>query len=193
MSSEMDQRTDAELLAASSGDAVAFRVLYDRYAAPVGRFFLARTHDHHAALDLTSETFAEMWRSRDRFEDRCGGTIGPWLFAIARHTLARSARTHRIQTSARDRLELGERALRRDVPAADEWLDGLDDAVAAAVAALPIGQRRAVELRVLDGGDYDDVAAELACSPTAARIRVSRGLAELRVGLGAVPPEGDLS
>jgi RNA polymerase sigma-70 factor (ECF subfamily) len=179
----MDPRTDADLIAASGADAGAFRELYDRYATAVGRFFLARTHDHHAALDLTSETFAELWRSRERFVDSCGGTIGPWLFAIARHTLARSARRHRIETSARDRLELRESALRRDVPAADEWLDGLDDAVAAAVAELPTAQRRAVELRVLDGCDYDDLAGALECSPTAARIRVSRGLAGLRMHL----------
>ena len=192
----MGERTDAELLDASGDDARAFRELYDRYAVAVGRFFLARTHDHHAALDLTSETFAEMWRSRDRFDDRCGGTVGPWLFAIARHTLARSVRRNRIETSASERLELGERALRHDVPAPDAWLDGVDDAIESALAALPAlpaGQRRAVELRVLHGEDYDDVADALACSPTAARIRVSRGLAELRTRVSPPAPtaEGD--
>ena len=196
----MSERTDAELLAASGDDAGAFRELYDRYAIAVGRFFLARTHDHHAALDLTSETFAEMWRSRDRFADRCGGTVGPWLFAIARHTLARSVRRHRIETGARERLELGERALRQDAPALDAWLDGVDDAIHDALAALPTlpaGQRRAVELRVLHGDEYDDVADALDCSPTAARIRVSRGLAELRARMAAPhpdsAPEGDIA
>ena len=182
----MSATTDAELLAASGDDAGAFRELYDRYAVVIGRFFLARTHDQHAALDLTAETFAELWRCRTRFDDRCGGTVGPWLFAIARHTLARSVRRYRIETSARERLELRERALRHDVPAPDAWLDGVDDAIDAALAALPslpAGQRRAVELRVLDGDDYDEVAAALDCSPTAARIRVSRGLADLRARL----------
>lgn len=196
----MSERTDAELLAASGDDARAFRELYDRYSLAVGRFFLARTHDHHAALDLTAETFAEAWRCRDRFDDRCGGSVAPWLFAIARHTLARSARRHRIETSARERLELGERALRHEVPALDAWLDGVDDAIDDALAALPslpAGQRRAVELRVLHGQDYDDVAAALDCSSTAARIRVSRGLAELRAHLTTpdplAAPEGDLA
>jgi hypothetical protein len=67
--------TDAELLATSGADAGAFRELYDRYSSSVGRFFVLRTHDRDAALDLTAETFAQAWLSRERFEDRCGGAV----------------------------------------------------------------------------------------------------------------------
>ena len=56
------------------------------------------------------------------------------------------------------------------------WLDGLDEAM----AELPPGERSAVELRVVDGLPYDAVAAGLATSEGAARVRVARGLGRLR-------------
>ena len=54
------------------------------------------------------------------------------------------------------------------------------DAVEEALDALPPGQRDAVQLRVLDELSYDQLADGLGCSPTAARVRVSRGLSALR-------------
>lgn len=172
-------RSDAELLAASSGDAGAFRILYERYAAGVYELFRRRTGSRDDALDLTAETFAQAWISRDRFEDRLGGTVAPWLFGIARNVLRRSVRTAMIESSARARLGmLGEAT--RVAPALEDWLDGLDAALDAALAGLPSAQQHAVVRRVVHGHDYADIAAELGCSPTAVRIKVSRGLASLR-------------
>lgn len=62
----------------------------------------------------------------------------------------------------------------------DTWLDGLDDDLGAALAALPDGQRRAIELRVLADRAYEDVARELDCTPDTARVRVHRGLSAIR-------------
>jgi DNA-directed RNA polymerase specialized sigma24 family protein len=72
----------------------------------MGRFFMTRTRDYDAALDLPAETFAQAWLSREQFEDRCEGTAGPWRFAIARNVLHRSVRKQYIETRARTRLEL---------------------------------------------------------------------------------------
>ena len=70
-----------------------------------------------------------------------------------------------------------------------DWLDGLDEEVEAALSALPPAQRRAVELRVIHDQDYAVVAAELGCSTTAARIKVSRGLSGLRARLDPTQPQ----
>jgi RNA polymerase sigma-70 factor (ECF subfamily) len=45
---------------------------------------------------------------------------------------------------------------------------------------LPEDQREAVRARVIDETDYAELALRLEISPTAARKRVSRGLAALR-------------
>ena len=62
----------------------------------------------------------------------------------------------------------------------DTWLDGLDEDLETALAALPDGQRRAIELRVLADQAYEDVARELDITPDTARVRVHRGLTAIR-------------
>jgi RNA polymerase sigma-70 factor (ECF subfamily) len=176
MANRPDQRTDAQLLAAARHDADAFHVLYGRYAQKTYAFFERRTHSREASLDLTSETFARAWLSRQRFRDLAGGSAGPWLFAIARRVLISSVEKNTLEFEARQRLGL----LADRQPSSPEpeqgWLNDLTDGM----EALPAGQRQAVELRVVHDLSYGQIAARLRCSQTAARIRVSRGLAALR-------------
>jgi RNA polymerase sigma-70 factor (ECF subfamily) len=171
-------RSDAELLAAAGAEPAAFRELYDRYAVRIHGYHLRRCGDDHAALDLTAETFAQSWLSRTRFDDRHGGSVGPWLFGIARHVLLMSVRHRRLERAACERLGVLERLDTEPSTAEPEehWLDGLDEAW----AELTEEQRRAIELRVVDGLEYDRVAEDAGMTPEAARARVSRGLAALR-------------
>jgi RNA polymerase sigma factor (sigma-70 family) len=171
-------RDDAALIRAARSDPAAFRELYERYAARVHGFHARRTRDLEAAHDLTAETFAQAWLGRRRFRDDAGGSAGPWLFGIARNLLAQSVRRRRIELGACARLGVLERL---DEPRAtaepdDSWLEGLEEAF----AELPEGQRTAIELRVLEGLGYDEVAAGLDTTPAAARVRVARGLGSLR-------------
>lgn len=171
-------RSDAALMRAARKDPAAFRELYERYAARIYAFNVARTADADAAFDLTAETFAQAWLVRRRFRDEANGSAAPWLFGIARHLVAQSVRSRRIESRACERLGIRDRL--DEVPATVEptvaWLEGLDEAF----ADLPAGQRAAVELRVIEGLGYDDVAAGLGTTPAAARVRVARGLGQLR-------------
>jgi RNA polymerase sigma-70 factor (ECF subfamily) len=178
MRNDNETLRDADLLKASRHDAAPFRELYERYATAVYGYVLRRTRDGDAAHDLTAETFAQAWLARRRFRDEAGGSAGPWLFGIARNLVAQAVRRRRIELAACAKLGVLERLDR--VPATSEpdelWLEGLDEAL----ADLPEAQRAALELRVVDGLDYDDVAASLQTTPGAARVRVARGLDGLR-------------
>jgi RNA polymerase sigma factor (sigma-70 family) len=167
-------RTDAELLAAAGEDASAFRELYDRYCERIHRFHLGRTRDRDAALDLTAETFAQVWLSRDRFRDLVGGSAAPWLYAIARHVLVASVRKGRLEEQARTQLGL----IRSEAPAEPSslWVEGLDEAL----AELPPELRQAIELRIVEDLPYAEVAAATGTTSGAARVRVHRGLNALR-------------
>jgi RNA polymerase sigma factor (sigma-70 family) len=171
-------KSDARLLREARGHPAAFRELYERYADGVHGFHLRRTHDADAAHDLTAETFAQAWLSRERFRDEAGGSAGPWLFAIARHVLLASVRRQTLERSASERLGVFERLDREpvEVEPAEAWLEGLDEAF----DELPESQREAIRLRVVADLDYDGVADALGTTPRAARVRVSRGLAALR-------------
>jgi RNA polymerase sigma-70 factor, ECF subfamily len=175
-------RSDADLLAAARTEPAAFRELYERHAASVHAFHLRRSGDRDAAYDLTAETFAQAWLSRLRFRDRAGGSARPWLFAIARNVLVSSVRRKTLERSACERLGLAElldRAAESGEPD-ESWLDGLDEAF----AGLPAGQRDAIRLRVVEELPYREVAVLLGTSTQAARVRVHRGLADLRSRFG---------
>jgi RNA polymerase sigma factor (sigma-70 family) len=171
-------KTDAQLLRAARAAAASFRELYERHAEAIHGYHLRRTRDPEAAHDLTAETFARAWLLRRRFRDEAAGSAAPWLFGIARNVLLESVRRGELERRACLRLGIFDRLDREPATAApdDSWLDGLDDAL----AALPDGQREAIELRVVRDLDYEEVAGLLATSPRAARVRVSRGLASLR-------------
>jgi RNA polymerase sigma factor (sigma-70 family) len=75
-------------------------------------------------------------------------------------------------------LHLDDDALARiDELTGDEALAALDE--------LPDDQREAVRAHVLDERGYDELAAELRCSQSVVRQRVSRGLRALRSRLEA--------
>ena len=175
-------KTDAELIRAARSDARAFRALYDRHADRIYAFNLGRTRDPHAAHDLTAETFAQAWLARSRFRDDAQGSAAPWLFGIARNLVANAVRRRRIELTACERLGMLERldGPRASAEPEERWLEGLDEAL----AELPSDQRTAVELRVVEGLGYDELAAHLDTTPGAARVRVSRGLERLRRRLG---------
>src|SRR5258705_90930 len=134
----LEELTDADLLRRSRRSSAAFRVVYDRHAARLHASLDRRTGDPAAAFELTAETFAEAWLSRDRFVDR-GEGAAPWLFGIARNVLATSIRDATIRRDARRRVGLDAAA---DVPAPrGQWLAGFDEDLAAALHDLPAQQR----------------------------------------------------
>jgi RNA polymerase sigma-70 factor (ECF subfamily) len=182
-------RTDAELLRAAATDPQAFRTFYDRYAAWVRAWFLRHTGEDAAALDLTAETFAQAWFALPRFKDLADGSGAPWLFGIARNLLRQYHKHNRIETNARRRLGLPLAfAESEDYEAVEERLQAgaLGPALRDAVGALPSEQRAALELRVVDQLEYDEVAGRLGISVNAARLRVSRALRALVVDLRGV-------
>jgi RNA polymerase sigma-70 factor (ECF subfamily) len=168
-------QTDAQLVA--DGGEAGFTELYRRHATEVYSWFRARIR--WAAADLTAETFAQAWISRRRFRDDRDGSALPWLLGIGRNVLRESARRDRVETRARERL-----GLPLDL-AAEEGYDAVDErisprqALADALDGLPRHERHALELRVVDGLAYAEVADRLAIRPAAARLRVSRALRRL--------------
>jgi RNA polymerase sigma factor (sigma-70 family) len=180
-------RTDAELLEAARNEPEAFRELYERYAAWMRAWFLRHTSSDSAALDLTAETFAQAWNASRRFRDEAGGSAAPWLFGIARNLLRQYHKHNRIETAARERMGVPAAwAECEDYEAVDERMTAVSLAplLRRAVRALPLEQRRALELRVVQQLDYDEVAGALGCSQNAARLRVSRALRALGLKLG---------
>ena len=176
--------SDEELLVASVGDEEAFAAFYRRHARPLAGFFMRRTGDAELAADLTAETFAAALASRRRFDPAKGPAIG-WLYGIARHKLARTLEHGRVEDRARRTLGMAPLALDDE---AIELVVTTDGDVVELLQRLPADQRAAIEARVLDEQEYEQIAAATQTSEAVIRKRVSRGLASLRRKLEGPTP-----
>lgn len=180
-----DQRTDTELLLASRDEPDAFTELYRRHAEDLLRYFARRTLDPETAAELTAETFAEAFASRQTYTDKGVNGVA-WIYGIARHRLGRFFRHGRVDASARRRLGMPERELPpEDYERIEDLIDfvPIREALAEALEALSPDQRDAMTLRVIDELTYPEVADRLGCSEANARQRVSRGLRKVALML----------
>ena len=186
---------DLALIVAAERDPEAFGVFYDRHARSVLGYFVGRTFDREAAFDLTADTFVGALEALGRYDpDR--GVPRAWLFGIARHQLFNWLRQDAVTARARKRVGM------RFVPTDDDSTEHVHTLVDAerssvwlqpAIDELSPRLRQAIELRVLRGHSYDDIARQAGCSVRVARVRVCRALAHLSKRAPTPPsPEGSL-
>lgn len=177
---------DAELLAATvRGDAEAFAAFYRRHLPVVVGFARRMTGDPELAADLAAEVFAVALAFCSRYQPR-HDSAAPWLLGIAQNKLCESRRRGRVENATRRRLLIAPLRLEDDdLRHVEELatLGGLD--VIAAVDQLPVAERDAVRARILEERGYRQIAADLECSESVVRQRVSRGLARVRTRLSA--------
>jgi RNA polymerase sigma factor (sigma-70 family) len=169
-----------------------FLALYKERWESLLRFFVQRTLDPETAAELTAETFAEAFASRDGF-DASKGEPGAWLFGIARHQLSGYLRTLIVDRSARERIGLPARTLSsEDHERIEQMIDFAEVGrqVRAALRDLTAEQREAVVYRVVDGLSYSEISNRTGCSEETARARVSRALRLLAQQI--TPPDGDI-
>jgi RNA polymerase sigma factor (sigma-70 family) len=187
-----ERATDAALLHATAADPAAFDAFYERYERPLLAYFGARTRDPELTADLAAEVFAAVLEHADRFDERhpAGANAAPWVFAIARNTLATSLERGRVAADARRRVGMLEAlALDDDAYARIEAVASIEVDLDRLLATLPPDQRAAVVARVVEEREYGEIAAQLRCSELVVRKRVSRGLRALRDRLVSKPKE----
>jgi RNA polymerase sigma factor (sigma-70 family) len=181
-------RDDDALLVAAADDPDAFARFYRRHVGGVIAYFRRGTGDAELAADLTAETFAAALAGRRRFAPE-RGPAAAWLYGIARRQLVTLHRRGHVERRARRRMGMARIELTDEML---ERVEAIADAerarVEVALAALPDDQRAAVRARVLDGQEYDEIAAAHDVSEPTARQRVSRGLAALRTRLRSQEP-----
>lgn len=169
------------LTQAKAGDSDAFASFYDTHFPGLLRWFLVRTAATDVSADLCAETFASALASLDRFDPDLGSS-GAWLYGIAKNELRSWQRKRRVANTARTRL-----GILIDAPNEDELdlvvlrldLEAMIGPLNRAMASLSDETRRVLELRVIDGRPYAEIAEIVGCKETAARVRVSRALLRL--------------
>jgi RNA polymerase sigma-70 factor, ECF subfamily len=159
-----------------------FARLYREHAADVHRFAVYLSGSPPLADDLVSEAFVRVWTARGRVELT---TVRGYLFAIVRNLLLQHLRHERRRAPLDERMADGRPD--PEVRASDQ---SRLQTVLSALHDLPEVDRAAVLIRANGKLPYQEIAAALRISVTAAKVKVHRArlrLAEALATSGARP------
>jgi RNA polymerase sigma factor (sigma-70 family) len=176
-----DTKTDRQLLEeARDGRGEMFEIVYRRHHAVVLAFLARRVQQPELAADLLAETFASLL-ALVRDPQRAVPPIPiAWLLVTARNLLTDSHRRGTVDDRARRRLAMQPLVLDdRDLERVAE-ISAETDLIRELALLLDPDQLQALRARVLDERDYAEIAAQLKCSESVVRKRVSRALGVLR-------------
>jgi RNA polymerase sigma factor (sigma-70 family) len=166
-----------------------FRRLYEAAWRPVLAYALRRTLSADDAADILMETFTIAWVHLGEVPE--GGAAVLWLYATARGAIANATRRQqrRLRLSQRVATELSRTAVAdaQARPAHEDTLVATD-----ALGSLGDDDRELLMLAAWEGLGSHELGRVLGCSPAAARVRLHRARARLRVALAGVGlPMGD--
>ena len=168
------QPTDEDLLSrVAQGDHDAFGDLYKRYARAVLGLALRRLGDRGRAEDAVQEALASIWRAARSYR-RDRGPVAPWLYAVARNSIADRGRA-RIEPPAEP----------ADTPS--DWPGPPDRAeqswvswrVHRALEELPERERSVLELAYWSGLSQSEIADFLGIPLGTVKTRTRSGLRRL--------------
>jgi RNA polymerase sigma-70 factor (ECF subfamily) len=144
---------------------------FRRHYEAVYRFVRSRA-PRHDAEDLTQEVFVAAVVALGDARVESPPPL-QWLYTVARRRLLDQARRQRLLPSTPAVDELGDAAQHAYAPQ-------LAAALAQAVSGLTEEQRQVVVLKLFEGCTLAEAAARLSTSEAACKMRLARGLAQLR-------------
>jgi RNA polymerase sigma-70 factor, ECF subfamily len=148
-----------------------FQSLYEKYAPAVRRFALFLCGDRAMADDITSDTFLRVWLAHGRIREL---TVKSYLFAVTRNVY-RDLQRRGWRRATLDEGNVDPRANAQEHLEQKEELE----AVLAGLQELPENDRAALLMRALDGMPYEEMAAALNITVTAAKVKVHRARVRL--------------
>ena len=156
-----------------SGRFDAFDEIYASIAPPLRRYLLSQARDAAKADDLLQETFLQIHRARHTYDPSY--PLMPWANAIARHVWLMDRRMLSRRPWAPDDVT------EMELPV---WADAASFAdrseVRRALRDVAPARRDAVIQHHLLGFSFKEIADRAGIAETAAKLRSSRGIAQLR-------------
>jgi len=149
--------------------------IWNEFSGRLRAFIVGRLPDPDDADDVLQDVFVKLHTRIDslRDEDR----LAPWLYQIARNTVADYYRARRPTVA------LSETVTVEDEPDVGDPAARIASSLMTIVASLPERYRQAVELSELQGLPQQAVADRLGLSLSGAKSRVQRGRGMLREAL----------
>jgi RNA polymerase sigma-70 factor (ECF subfamily) len=163
----------ALMSAYQAGDLAAFEALHDALAPALRGWLRSRVRTVQEADDLLQDTFLQLHRARHTYDARY--PVEPWAFAIARHVWLMHRRTLSRRPHATDSVDDVHLPVRADAEAYAERAH-----VRQALADVAESRRRPMIWHHVFGFSFREIAERLGIRESAAKLRSSRGMADLR-------------
>lgn len=173
-------------------DRLEFRVLFERSYRPLIGFFIKRGCSEVESEDLVQETLLNAFKGFDRF--RRDASDATWIFSIAGNVWLNHLRSRRTQKRAAPsvsldqpgEVELAESTDREpEASALDRMLeDERRHQLRDAMGELPEGRRQALQLRILHGMKYRDIARVLQVEVNTVKSQIFQAKKQLEEKLG---------
>jgi RNA polymerase sigma-70 factor (ECF subfamily) len=175
----------ALLRTVASRDKDAFQQLYDRHAGTLFALALKILGDRTDAEDVLQETFVQVWRAADTFDEQRGKPLG-WLIMLARSRAIDRRRSR--QTRARA-VESAAQELPDATPHPEQEVVVSESHrfVRDAINALPEEQRSLIELAYFGGLTQSEIARRVGQPLGTVKTRIRAGMMRLRELLDTVP------
>ncbi|MFO7654636.1 MAG: RNA polymerase sigma factor [Candidatus Krumholzibacteriia bacterium] len=176
-----DVRRDRDLaVRAASGEESAWRTIYEETSQPLFNFLCYQVGSREEARDLLQETYLVAWSNLRLY--RGDGALISWLRSIA---LRKSLDWKRQVARRMNRLRELSRDLRGATaqPTSDARLEVGMAAFQRALGQLSSRQRASLLLRDLEDLSFREVAREIGCNETTARVHYLRARERMRKAL----------
>lgn len=169
-----------------SGDHAAFRTLVERHQNAVIGTVSKMLGSPNDAEDISQQVFLRIWRNARRY--RPDAKFTTYLFTITRNLVFNETRRRgrKKEVSSEEREETSHHQIADSpdrTPDAELLQAELQQAVDAAIAALPETQRMAVVLRRYEQLSYEEIAEVLQLSVSAVKSLLFRARGTLRESL----------
>ena len=182
-----DRRADQSALERiAAGDHDALAELYDRHARPIYSLALRILQNQADAEDIVQEVVSQAWRQASRY-DATRGNVAAWLLTLARSRAIDRLRARRARPD-RGAGELALTDIADQTAAIDLQLLSAEQVarVRAALDALPLLQRMAIELAYYEGLTHVEIAERLEQPLGTVKTRIRLAMMKLREALAGV-------
>jgi RNA polymerase sigma-70 factor (ECF subfamily) len=165
----------------AAGDQIALHALFDRAHRIVFTLIIRITANREMSEELTIDVFHDIWRRASGY-DAANGTVLGWIM-----NQARSRAIDRLRFESRKKRDPGDGIGLPSEPAADPRdvfeLREQGEALRAALLALTVDERQAIEMTFFAGLTHAEAAARLNQPLGTVKTRIRSGLHKLRHAL----------
>ncbi len=180
------EMSDNELAGAAKHNVNAFNELFDRFFTRVYQFHFSRIRQKQDAEDLTSETFAKIFKKLEGYNER-GVPFSVWVFTIARNTLIDHIRKNKIQTEPLEDMEsYKEPYVHFDMRKIENKI--LTEKLWKTLRVLPEMQQQIWALKLASDLPHKEIAAIVGISENNVNVHVSRSMKTLKKYLQHLKP-----